>query len=269
MNMQHQQSSEQKNGARMNLRRDNESLAAKLGVVALSLRVEQVELLTPSFKRIVLVGDDLANIDPFPGQDLMIAIDEDGARVRRRRYTIRHFDRRHRQVIFDVALHGDGPGMRWALSSEPGQEVEAVGPRGKIGLDANARWHLFVGDDAFAPAALVMAEAVPPQNCVVLAIEIDGHGHEQPQQIQADVSGPRWIHRDAGALGDPARLLEAVERLPLPPGPGHAYVGGEHRVVNALKDALLARGMDARALSVKPYWRRGRQNAANGEPERT
>jgi NADPH-dependent ferric siderophore reductase len=269
MNMQNQQSSEQKNGARVDLRLDNESLAARLGAVALSLHVEQVEQLTPSFKRIALAGDELSNIDPFPGQDLMIAVDENGERVRRRRYTIRHFDRRHRRAVFDVALHCDGPGMRWALSSKPGQKVEAVGPRGKIGVDANARWHFFVGDDAFAPAALVMAEAVPPQKSVVFAIEIDGYGHEQPERIQADVSGPRWIHRGAGSLGDPARLLEAVARVQLPPGPGHAYVGGEHRVVNALKDALLSKGMDAQALSVKPYWRRGRQNAANGEPERT
>ncbi|SRR5579875_699341 len=257
------------NGKSSDYRRQNEDLAARLGVLALSLRVVQAEDLTPSFRRITLAGEELRAMEPFPGQDLMIALDGNGERVRRRRYTIRHFDRWRRQVTLDVALHGDGPGVQWARSVRPGHAVEAVGPRGKIGLDPNASWHLFVGDDAFAPAALAMAEAVPPTRNVVLAIEVDGPGHEQPADVRARVSGPRWIHRGDAAPGNPARLLEAVASLSLPTGRGHAYVGGEHRVVNALRDALEARGLASEDLSVKSYWRLGRQNAANGEPERT
>jgi NADPH-dependent ferric siderophore reductase len=46
-------------------------------------------------------------------------------------------------------------------------------------------------------------------------------------------------------------------------------VGGEHAVVGALRDALIERGTDPETVSHKSYWRLGRQNAANGEPERT
>jgi NADPH-dependent ferric siderophore reductase len=205
-------------------RAENEALAERLGVLALSLRVERCDLLTPSCRRLRLVGRDLAALDPLPGQDLMISLDTDGERTRRRRYTIRHFVPAARAVDLDIALHGDGPGMRWAATVEPGAAVEAIGPRGKVTFDP-------------------------------------------PAQIRAFVAGPRWVVLDARP-GDPAPLLAALADTALPTGRGHAYIGGEHVVVNALRDALVERGMDAESVNAKPYWRLGRQNAANGEPDR-
>ncbi len=247
----------------------NEAVAERLGVLALTLEVSRCKNLTPSCRRVELAGDDLAHLDPKPGQDLMISLDGEGERVRRRRYTIRQFDRDGRRVDLDIALHGDGPGRRWAEGLEPGKMVEAIGPRGKIFLDADAEWHLFVGDDSYAPAALAMAEAVGPEKTVLLAIEIDGVGHEQPNEIEAPVLGPRWVLRDGRPPGDPAGLLGALEDVALPDGPGHAYIGGEHAMVTTLRDALFARGMTEESVSFKPYWRLGRQNAANGEPDRS
>ncbi len=249
-------------------RAENEVLAERLGVSALSLQVERSKALTPSCARVELSSPELATLDPLPGQDLMVLLDDDGERVRRRRYTIRHLDRDGCLVDLDIALHGDGPGMRWAASAGAGQTVEAIGPRGKISLDPEAEWHLFIGDDSYSPAALNMAEAVADDQRVILAIEIDGAGHEQPNEIRAEVSGPRWVRRDGAPLGDPAALMAALASIELPAGRGHAYVGGEHAVVATLRDALVARGMDADSVSAKPYWRLGRQNAANGEPER-
>lgn len=250
-------------------RSENEALAERLGVLALSLRVERAKNLTPSCRRIELSGDDLAAMDPLPGQDLMISIGGEDDRTRRRRYTIRHFDRSMRRVNLDVALHGDGPGMRWAATAESGDLVEAIGPRGKISLDQEADWHLFVGDDAFAPAALAMAEAVDKDGLVVLALEIDGTGHEQPNEIQAPVLGPRWVERGSRALGRADGLLEAIAATELPEGRGHAYVGGEHAVVTRLRDALVDKGMEPDSVSFKSYWRLGQQNRANGEPDRS
>jgi NADPH-dependent ferric siderophore reductase len=249
-------------------RRENEAVAERIGVLALSLRVERASELTPSCRRIELAGEELGALDPFPGQDVMISLDGEGARVRRRRYTIRHLDRAKGRLDLDVALHGDGPGMRWAVEVSPGQSVEAIGPRGKIGLDPEVRWHLFIGDDSFAPAALVMAEAVPDDQVVLLAIQVDGPGHEQPSDIPAPVLGPRWVPRGDAPDGDPQALLAALEPMALPDGRGHAYVGGEHTLVTTLRDALIAKGMEPDSISFKSYWRLGRQNEANGEPDR-
>jgi len=250
-------------------RAENETLAERLGVRALSLRVGVATMLTPSCRRLQVIGDDLAELDPLAGQDVMISLGEEGGRTRRRRYTIRHFDRSTRVVDLDIVLHGDGPGVQWATTAEAGSAVEAIGPRGRIGLDPDADWHLFIGDDCFAPAALNMAEAVPEGGTVALAIEIDGPGHEQPDDIGARVVGPRWVFRQSAPVGDPAPLLDALDATSLPAGRGHAYVGGEHAVVNALRDALVVRGMDPDSVSAKPYWRLGRRNNVVGEPERT
>jgi len=247
-------------------RLENEALAKRLEVLALSLEVVGTQALTPSCRRIRVGGDELGALDPLPGQDLMLSLDLDGDRTRRRRYTIRHFDADARVVDLDIALHGDGPGRQWATTAQPGDKVEAIGPRGKITLDPDADWHLFVGDDSFAPAALNMAEAVRPGQTVVLAIEVDGEGHEQPSEISATVQGPRWVLRQEGAADG---LERALADTALPSGRGHAYVGGEHAMVGRLRDSLIVRGMDAEQVSFKPYWRRGRQNALNGEPDRS
>ncbi len=249
-------------------RRANEALAERLGVRALSLRVEQTTALTPSCRRIRLSGEELSELDPLPGQDVMVSLDGEAERTRRRRYTIRHLDRGARLLELDIALHGDGPGMRWALGAHLGERVEAIGPRGKITLDPESRWHLFVGDDSFAPAALAMAEAVARDQTVIVVLEIDAAGHEQPHEITAQLLGAHWVPRDGTAPGDPEALWAALATVELPAGPGHAYVGGEHAVVARLREALLERGMEPDAVSSKSYWRLGRQNAANGEPDR-
>jgi len=249
-------------------RAENESLAKRLGIRALSLRVVATSELTPSCRRIVVGGGDLSGLDPEPGQDVMVSLGSEGGRTRRRRYTIRHFDRAERTVDLDIALHGDGPGVQWATTTETGADVEAIGPRGQMGLDPDVSWHLFIGDDSFAPAALNMAEAVPEDRAVLLAIEVDDRGHEQPHAIRASIVGAPWILRGSVPLGDPAPFLDALGTLVFPDGPGHAYVGGEHAVVGALREALLERGMDAASISAKPYWRLGRRNGAHGEPDR-
>jgi NADPH-dependent ferric siderophore reductase len=246
----------------------NEMLADRLGLRALRLRVARTTALTPSCQRLELVGDDLVGFDPQPGQDIMVSLTAGDDRVYRRRYSIRHFDDAEGRVDVDIALHGGGPGMRWATTLEPGELVEGIGPRGKISLQPDAAWHLFVGDDSFAPAALNMAEGLVEGETTVVALEVDGPGHEQPDEIRADVLGPRWVLRQGTLPGDPSVLLAALSTTELPSGRGHAYLGGEHGVVNALRDALLARGMDAESVSAKPYWRLGRQNTAVGEPER-
>jgi len=232
------------------------------------LRVVTTGELTPSCRRIVVVGDDLAGLDPEPGQDVMVSLGTEGGRTRRRRYTIRHFDPADHTVDLDIALHGDGPGVQWATTVETGADVEAIGPRGQMGLDPGASWHLFIGDDSFAPAALHMGEAVGEDHAVLLAIEVDDRGHEQPYAISAPILGEPWIFRGPTPLGDPAPLLDALRHLEFPDGPGHAYVGGEHAVVGALREALIERGLDAASISAKPYWRLGRRNGAHGEPER-
>jgi NADPH-dependent ferric siderophore reductase len=243
------------------------ALAERLGVQVLALEVVDAQALTPSMRRVVLTGDALADFVHEPGQDLMFAFPVDDGGVVRRRYTIRRHDAATATLTIDVVLHGDGPGARWATTTRAGDRVEAIGPRGKITVEPAAPWHLFVGDDSVLPAAFAMAETLEPPVAAILLLEVDGPADEQALDAPA-VENLHWVHRGGAAPESGAGLVEAVRVLELPPGPGHAYLGGEMGVVARLRRQLADRGLARDQLAPKPYWRAGVANAAHGEPDR-
>jgi len=189
----------------------------------------------------------------------------------RRRYTIRSLDRAASSVQIDMVMHGDGPAAAWAASVQPGDRIEAIGPRGKITVDPAAAWHLFAGDDSAIPASLAMAESLSDPEQAVVVLEVDGPADEQHAHAADGRPIPvRWVHRAGADPASGAGLVDALRTVGLPTaGRGHAYLAGELGVVAQLRSALLARGMVAEEISAKPYWRAGRANAAHGEPERT
>src|SRR6185437_659277 len=138
------------------------ALASRLpGVSVFDLEVVATESVTPAMRRLRLGGNGLTTVTVDPGQDLMVAVPADGQQYFRRRYTVRRLDRAAGTVDLDVVLHGDGPGARWAATARPGDRVEAIGPRGKITVVADADWHLFAGDESALPATFAMVESLP------------------------------------------------------------------------------------------------------------
>ena len=241
---------------------DAAGLAARVGASVLRLEVVDGFDLTPSMRRLRLRDQTLRTLSYEPGQDLMVAVPVDDSLTTRRRYTIRRIDRDTGIVDLDISRHSDGPGARWATEVAPGDEVDAIGPRGKVVLDGDADWHLFIGDETFVPAVAAMVEAVPGGRPALAVIEVDGSIEEQPLSADPCV----WVHRGDGPLGDPALLTGAASAIDLPPGRGHAYVAGEKQVVAEVKAVLLGRGMTAEQVSAKSYWRLGVANAPHGEP---
>ncbi len=127
------------------------------GTTRMRLRVERNDLLTPAMQEVVLSAPELADFTYRPGQDLMLMVDVDGDRPVRRRYTIRAVDQAGRQVTLGIVRHDDGPGERWVQAARPGDQIEGIGPRGKIFPSAGADWHLFAGDFSALPAFFAMA----------------------------------------------------------------------------------------------------------------
>jgi NADPH-dependent ferric siderophore reductase len=230
----------------------------------LALVVASVEDITPHMRRIQLTGPVLEAFDYFPGQDLALPVVRDDGSVVRRRYTIRRFDPERRLIDLDFVMHGDGPGMRWAQAARPGLAIEAIGPRGKIGLVPNAAWHLFAGDATALPGAFAMIEALPAGMRASAYLQVSDHGERQPFSGNANKT-VTWRYESAHQAPD--GLVAAVSAAGLSPDGGHAYLAGEVALVSALKSALLARGWTAEQVSAKAYWNRGRANAGHGEPE--
>ena len=153
----------------------------------LRLEVVETHLLTPSMRRIGFGSPDLAGFTHAPGQDLMFSVPADGGRTFRRRYTIRRSDPAALRLDVDVVLHGDGPGATWAAGVRPGDRVEAIGPRGKMPVDAGALWHLFTAEESALPATFAMVEALGAGTTAIVLLEVDGPDDEQPVRVQ-----PGW-----------------------------------------------------------------------------
>jgi NADPH-dependent ferric siderophore reductase len=235
------------------------------GTTRMRLQVVRNDLLTPSMQQVVLSARELASFSYRPGQDIMLMVDVDGDRPVRRRYTIRAVDPARRLVTLGIVRHDNGPGERWVRAARPGDQIEGIGPRGKIFPSADAAWHLFAGDFSALPAFFAMAGSLPAQAQVTIILEVPGAEDEQELVTAADAS-LLWLHRADRPAGDPSALVAAVEGVPLPPGTGHAYLAGEARLVLALREALAARGMPSDRVSPKAYWGLGKGNAPHGEP---
>lgn len=249
----------------------SEALAAtaeRLGATALALRVVAVESEAPGLRRVTVEDPRLRDLAWHPGQDLTLSI-PNGGRPFSRRYTIRRLDRDAGTADLEVLLHGDGPGARWAASVKPGDELEAVGARGKIWVGAGADWHLFAGDETYLPATFAMVESLPAGTPAIVVLEVGEDVGEQPVDTAADLTGPTWVQRNpVGETGHGVQLIDALAEVTLPAGRGHAYVGGEHHAVAAVRAALIGHGLPADAISAKAYWRRDKPNQDHGEPER-
>ena len=237
------------------------------GTTRMRLEVAENRPLTPAMQQVVLSAPELAGFGYRPGQDLMLMVAVEGDRPVRRRYTIRDTDPVRCRLTLGIVRHDGGPGERWVAAARPGDQVEGIGPRGKIFPVEGAAWHLFAGDFSALPAFFAMAGSLPAGQRAIVIQEVPGPGDEQELAAAADVE-VAWVHADGRPPGDPAALAGALAAMPLPPGAGHAYLAGEARLVLALREALAARGLPADQVSPKAYWGLGRANAAHGEPAR-
>jgi NADPH-dependent ferric siderophore reductase len=237
------------------------------GTTRMRLRVARNELLTPAMQHVVLSAPELASFAYQPGQDIMLMVEVNGDRPVRRRYTIRAVDAAQCQLTLGVVRHEDGPGERWVRVARPGDEIEGIGPRGKIFPSPGAAWHLFAGDFSALPAFFAMAGSLPAGTPATIILEVPGPEDQQDLATGADTQ-VLWLHRQGRPAGEESALVDALTSVPLPPGAGHAYLAGEARLVLALREVLAARGMPDSQVSPKAYWGLGRANASHGEPAR-
>jgi len=237
------------------------------GVQLLELEVVQVDDLGPRMRQLLLTGNGLQDFTYEPGQDVMLVL-SGGERALSRRYTIRGYDPRARTIELDVVAHGvHGPGAEWAASTIPGDRVNGVGPRGKIYLDRDADWHLFLGDETGAPGSLRMLEglpeAVPAQAYLEVTSPADTLG---TSRAGSETQLVNWLYRGDTPAIESTMLVDAMTSADPPDGRGHVYIAGEVQIVNAVLRAALARGLTPDQVSAKAYWGRGKANENNGEP---
>jgi len=240
------------------------------GVVALDLEVVDADDLAPGLRELRLAGD-LRGFDPRAGQDVMVSVPPRAPAPRFRRYTVRRWDRHAGTIDLWITTATDGPGAAWATSAVAGDRIEVVGPRGKIALDEDATTHLFVVDESGLAATCAMAEAVvaPGEVYAFSLLELPPLTEPSPSiQSQCAPGVTLWDHLlDRGDLGWVRTVLE-VTATSLDMSRTAAYVFGELALTREIAGILTDVGLAPGRVAVKPYWRDGRANEANGEPDR-
>ena len=243
-------------------------LATRLGVNARVARVTSTHQLSTSVTEVLLeVDPSLAGV---AGNDVMVRVRDAGGKFIRRRYSVRSVDNDASTLTLWVTTDHDGPGSSWARHAQPGDLVDVIGPRGKIPLDADADWHVFVGDASGLGAFYRMAQSIEAPGRAIFIVEID-HDDDAltaPFDEGIGVTGI-FVDRHGRAKNDPAGLLSGLAAFEFPPDEGHAYLFGEFSTIRAIRSALLDRGMSDDRISSKAFWRAGRTNAEHGEPDKS
>jgi NADPH-dependent ferric siderophore reductase len=240
------------------------------------LTVVDVRDVTPSVRRVVLVGSPAAVAAAGPTVSLLVPrvgdvaprwprvakdgriVWPDGAHgVSLRSYTARRQDPAAGQVEIDFVLHGDGPAAAWAAAAAPGA---MLGSAGGGALGERAAGHLLLaGDETALPAiSRILAEAAPTAVGTAL-LEVAGPAEEQPLPAPAGVT-VRWLHRAGTAPGESTLLVDAVAALDRPAGDDvFAWVGAESATVRAIRSDLRGRwGLGRAQHHAIGYWRKGR-----------
>ena len=243
-------------------------LATRLDVHSALGRIVATSPISPSLRQVV-IGAPLT-LAGEPGNDVMVRLVTDRGMVVRRRYSVRAVDRERDEITLWVSVDHEGPGSRWALTARPGDEVDLVGPRGKITLDPEADWYLFIGDVSGLGAFYRMAEAVEIPGRVVFIVEIDDPADAVTTSFNEGlgVTGI-FVDRAGRAAHDPEGLLRGLAALELPPNVGHAYLFGEFAVTRVVAAALEDRGFEPERISRKAFWRSGQENGERGEPDKS
>jgi NADPH-dependent ferric siderophore reductase len=232
------------------------------GAQPLELEIVDVADLGTGMRRVLFTGPALGEFAYRAGQDVMLVLGGTPDRPLSRRYSIRSLNRGVLEL--NIVTHGVlGPGARWAANAQVGDRVDGVGPRGKVFLDPDADWHLFLGDESAAPASLNMLEALGESVPGMAYLEVASRADELP----TDAHQVTWLHRGDTAATSSRLLVDTMSSVKLLPGGGQVYIAGEVQVVAEVQRAALARGLEPEQIFAKAYWGRGKANADRGEPD--
>lgn len=243
-------------------------LAARLDSHARVCQFVSSRPLSSSIHEVVLAGQ-AALLCGVPGNDVMVQLTNPADKLVRRRYSVHGVDEELDQFTLWITTAHEGPGSVWARNARPGDDVDIVGPRGKIVLDPEADWHLFMGDITCLGSAYRMGQSIEAPGQVVFIVETDHADDALTMTFDEGIAVTGiFVDRAVRSKDDPAGLLSGLSAFAFPPERGHAYLFGEFHVMRALRVALLDRGLDDESISMKAFWRVGRNNADHGEPEK-
>jgi len=211
--------------------------------------VARINRVSPGFASITFQGEALADFTSLSFDDHVKFMfnDASGEQVRRD-YTPRRVDTDAREIDIEFALHGHGGAAEWARNAAIGQRAIIGGPRGSMILPLAMDWHLLIGDDSALPAVTRRLEELPAGARAVAVLLVDA-ADRRTFATRADAR-IHWVDSDDA-------LLQVLKDLPLQPGAGLAWGGGEAALMARVRQVLVETGMPRQAAKVSAYWKRG------------
>lgn len=211
--------------------------------------VARIHRVSPGFASITFQGEALADFTSLSFDDHVKFMfnDANGEQVRRD-YTPRRIDTGAREIDIEFALHGHGGAAEWARNATIGQRAVIGGPRGSMILPLAMDWHLLIGDDSALPAVTRRLEELPADACVD-AVLLVGAADRRAFATRAEAR-IHWVDSDDA-------LLQVLQALPLQPGAGLAWGGGEAALMARVRQVLVETGMPRQAAKISAYWKRG------------
>ncbi len=245
------------------------------------VRVRDCVALTPSLRRIVFAGPDLAQMRSYgPDQRIKLFFPTadggapaladgpdwyaayralpDERRPPMRTYTVRALRPAQGELDVDFVLHGEtGPASRWAVHARAGDRLQvwapcAGGEAAAAGCEwrppADARRLLIVADETALPAAAgiledLAAAAAPPRVSALIEIPQRADAHYPARQADA-LRDVHWLPRQDDGAAHGERLLQALRALDLGETPASPGALAEPAPVDVDRDILWEQAAD-------------------------
>lgn len=226
--------------------------------------IEETEQLTPRSKRIRVAGPKLVGVTWRPGDFVRMQVASvigSLARLRVndmvRSYSVWDADPVAGWVDFVVFEHRaeTSVGEEWAKAADVGQYVVFVRDPRPIRFETKASWYLFAGEETAAAVFGSLLRGV--------AVDVPVFGVQQSDTAADHIALPRTltrVERHGESAASSQQLVDAVAALALPDRPGTAYLAGEARTIQMIREHLVKeRGWQRRNIITKPFWTPGKR----------
>ncbi len=169
-----------------------------------------------------------------------------------RAYSIASSPRVAARLTLCADVAPDGLGSRWFRGLVPGSDVRFKGPLGGFVMPAaETRTPLFLAEEiGVVPVRALIAE-LPAGRAATLV-----YGAPDARRPY-DAEFRERARRDTAFAYHPvgeAELPEAVERLGPAHGAGVAYVAGGEATIKRVREILMARGLERKAIKWERFW---------------
>lgn len=227
-----------------------------------TLTVLEKRHVTPRMLRIVLGGDDFDDFStPSADDHIKLYVPGERADLEARDFTPRYFDTEGKKLTIDIALHPAGPAIHWAEQARVGDSVAISGPRGSLMIADNFDWWLLVGDETALPSIGRRVEGLAEGVRAITLVAVNGPAEEQVFETRADHQAS-WVHRCPDDATNAQPVVEALNKIELPPGEGFVWIAAEARVARAARDHIVnVRRHSRQWLRASGYWIEGRADA--------